>query len=1233
MCEGVIDKIDPEGSLFQVSLQRVLTCTGDNCTKIYKDPISRVSVIHLSLKLDENQRSIAQLLDDYLSGTEQMPCNVCLPQSEEDKNSKMPPKEILMSKKVYIYECPMFLLVCVNRYHDGGTKIKTKITFSQSLWIELNDGGNQLYRLYSIVEHKGETTNSGHYITYMSSYDLKEPMIYNDHGGSSDPTWNSVSWKKFETAKKNGYIFYYKKAEDRDLNGFLKHYNFENEGLSSDDDHALTDKEKIKRMQKLLSSSEAKRRIKREEHCQMCNRDTGQSVSLFQRHLESSEPCRLSYFRNYHQNNILDLCVIIFACIGCGITKTKNQKIFPLKNHLKKASACLNFYFEAYNVSSLDEVVNIVKNVKKKNRNSRSSAKRKLETEKQFNKLKEAVTIATCLNNFRRDIALSNFHLCVLCKGNFLESGVDVLTHSEAQHMNINLVPLDKRMNRFWLCHDCSNRSIIIGDGNRLSKTTIPIISLDFIDVGEERVFFPTYTRTLSNANLVSNDDNENKILSVMIPSNQDCVKLFESNYSIEADNDLVQRISQSKESLKLDDIQRLFTNIWKKYQNVVLYAQRFFGNISDEENRQLSNIEPLVNDKQIHSSDQWFANLNNDIIHRFDQLGTKAFSVTCQVPQKNIESYATSKLIQNSTITLDYVGNTNNEMKTKYWQHNHMTDIDCPSTCEKTDLSVEFNSFQNRISTKYITSYTNSVFQKLHAFVENIVKNQSFSLHGNDYIFTVSFDKLGNANIEGIIWPIKNDDINIALHEESYSEDVDEEAYLQHQRFVEQNISTSSSAMSLKEQFGIDDTEAIELSDLVKRYQIDLKMNPSLPSLETFYNHGHLENVSKSNIDEAERLTSYLLSLLFTLSDHSKTTLSTKDWLLNINNTVEICWDTSSGLYESVSLKLGDQQFNFLSDKLLLDYVSHYSKPIYNCQFMGYYQFALAIIESSKNQVILRKDEIVNCFTYSYNPVILKAFQSFTNVFPVHGTFTFHNDIESVASLNLGKSIAKCHKKVSLNELVSLNDSRKSRIISNPSVQFVNTNPNCQELFQKVFEETENTYSTEDESGHFEQLFSVLIRHRLRLNGDFLILAEFASWYQFLGNEKSKNILEDINEMEIENIQKSHEISSSITRNQLPAYILSSNGQVSQLRKSPKILSYSKFPPDSDEWKFSRVLLFYPIEPQVELNIENMEKIDAMLKEPFSSASELSIVDRNEKLFLGKNINHNFKKKANLDH
>ena len=138
MCEGVIDKIDPEGSLFQVSLQRVLTCTGDNCTKIYKDPISRVSVIHLSLKLDENQRSIAQLLDDYLSGTEQMPCNVCLPQSEEDKNSKMPPKEILMSKKVYIYECPMFLLLCVNRYHDGGVKIKTKITFSQSLWIEIS---------------------------------------------------------------------------------------------------------------------------------------------------------------------------------------------------------------------------------------------------------------------------------------------------------------------------------------------------------------------------------------------------------------------------------------------------------------------------------------------------------------------------------------------------------------------------------------------------------------------------------------------------------------------------------------------------------------------------------------------------------------------------------------------------------------------------------------------------------------------------------------------------------------------------------------------------------------------------------------------------------------------------------------------------------------------------------------------------------------------------------------
>ena len=264
--QNLLDKLDPNGKMFHLSSRTSLKCSGAGCNKLYQSAKTITSVLHLRLKLDEAHRSMAEILDRHLTGSELMPCDKCFPQTEEEKLQQMPRKEMLMSKEVFIDSCPMFLLVCVDRNHDSGQKIKTKVTYAQTLWLPIQNGHDQLYRLYAVVEHQGERTTEGHYITHMCSNDLQHPKVYNDRGGSSDATFEIEPIKKFEKAKHNGYLFYYKKAEEMDLEGFLKKYDYNNEGIctSSDDEQSLTDTQKIKRMQKLLTSSEAKRRKIRE---------------------------------------------------------------------------------------------------------------------------------------------------------------------------------------------------------------------------------------------------------------------------------------------------------------------------------------------------------------------------------------------------------------------------------------------------------------------------------------------------------------------------------------------------------------------------------------------------------------------------------------------------------------------------------------------------------------------------------------------------------------------------------------------------------------------------------------------------------------------------------------------------------------------------------------------------------------------------------------------------------
>ena len=1154
--QRILDKIDPVSNFFNISSKTIRKCQNLGCQNVYNERIGQGNIILLRLKENEDHISMAELIDRYMTGVEQMPCNNCSAKIDGSLQN------VLMKKTVEFQETPEILFVCADRYHTQGYKINTKLTYTQTLWLPLgkDDGRADMYRLFGLVQHHGERPTSGHYDTYISSNDVKCPMQYNDNGGC-EPTWNPVSWEKYQEAKHNGYIFCYKKHEPQEgfiMPDWVDELSNTNKN-ENEEEKSLREKQKSRIVQKLVSTPEIKSKKMKEEHCHFCVRDTGKSRNSLMRHLETDGNCKTLYLRNYHQTNLLDVSVVIFDCIACDLSKKDNQKIFPLKIHLKNNGNCLSVYCKLLNVTNLEEVMYIVKKQKRKNQDSRSSSKRRLESVKNFNRNEKSLTITTAMNDFKRDTVLGNHLRCALCKGNYLESAVKIVKKSEAQSIGFTLEDSDRRMSKHWVCHDC-NRT---GVKDRLAKSYIKNITLEYIDDGNVRTFVPVYHSEdpySSDQDEFINRSNEGKIIRILLPNKYDCVAFIGGNPNcpnFQNDANLTHRLSQCKQSLTVDDIRRLFTNQFKKYQSCILYSQRFFGKISDMDTRQLSEIEPLVHDKHIHGSMQWEKNLHNNMHHRFDQLGIKAVNVTIQIGLKNIENLATIKLIQGQTVTYDFEGNSSNEQKIKYWLHDHSAETDCSQSCVKTDLKMLDNS-EVESNDQYSSVIVTSVFLKQRSLIENLVKNQTFELGSSNYIFDTSYDLNGTPFISGLIWPSKMDGINTALHEKSYDESINiEKDILAYQKLVEQNFCTSSCEATLMNQFEMTYNEAKEVSKLVKKHQIDFNKFPSLPpSLETFYKLPPSEEIYEENIQQAEELTTHMIELLMSLPNDLKKDLSTRQWLEDVDRRkVKVFWDTPSGLYVNVTIQIGSKNFHFSNDKMLTKLILQYSKAEFSCPFMGYYQYSLRISRKLQNEVVMKKEKVIESFTYMFNPIILKAVETRIHTYPVHGPVSldrFENvESENFGNMDIDQQLLKSHKVVSLNQLLHFNDNKKCKILANPPVQYINCSPFSRELFMKVFEETETTFSVDGEPGFFEKLYNDVLRHKLRLNGDDLLLCETATLYEFVGNEESEKLSEEIKRLDIDEIRTSNSMTSSISGEFLPEYIVCSNDHVMKLRKN----------------------------------------------------------------------------------
>ena len=210
-----------------------------------------------------------------------------------------------------------------------------------------------------------------------------------------------------------------------------------------------------------ISSSSARRRIVKGEHCNYCHRFV-QKADL-ENHLIQSEPCGNLYFRKFKVRTMDGLMLKLYQCLFCP---TKSKKLLT---HLGSSPNCLDKYSRRFNVDSVEELKRKILNLRRQSQKSRQSLERRFENEEAKKKkedFRKTRPNEVSLNIFELSVAFSNFKKCCICSKNLLVAqGEEVTVDSDAVvagKVNWETAQSSRRFNKLWKCKkDCSQNGVL----------------------------------------------------------------------------------------------------------------------------------------------------------------------------------------------------------------------------------------------------------------------------------------------------------------------------------------------------------------------------------------------------------------------------------------------------------------------------------------------------------------------------------------------------------------------------------------------------------------------------------------------------------------------------------------------------------------------------------------------------------------------------------------------------
>ena len=337
----------------------------------------------------------------------------------------------------------------------------------------------------------------------------------------------------------------------------------------------------------------------------------------------------------------------------------------------------------------------------------------------------------------------------------------------------------------------------------------------------------------------------------------------------------------------------------------------------------------------------------------------------------------------------------------------------------------------------------------------------------------------------------------------------------------------------------------------------------------------------SEINLISSKPLIGIYKNYFIESCEHGKNQ-STMDWLQNMGQDA-----TFQKVNENtLEINIQNSTYRFSMEERLENFIS-----MYGC-FNGLYQYCLGC-SVQEYSIILKRTNIADCFIRSYNATLLKAFRNKIEIVPLCSELSWWNfDEKYLPRLpNLEDTIisdlAIDHALISIPEFYALSDAKKIPDILSAPMAFIATHENIKPKFRKVHTRTENTYVFPG-GGFYQILSSNVQRHNQRMNADSILLVESGIWYDALSSSDGIEIY-NLYKDKLDKIPNGEIV--GVSGNFFPTYILCENMQVMKLRKKRKVLQTPNFTTLSDEYKYMKVILFYPLKPKAVVEIDRIGK------------------------------------------
>lgn len=153
-----LQSCEPHGkSIIERIFQSNLVSTIQGCECLYSSP-SPYSMTSLSLAI-EGMSNIKRALSSFFKDEKvDVVCSLC--------NNK-----VTMDKKLTLNKTPEIAALHLKRFTNDNNKITSKVGFSLDIDLQpySSDSVPLQYYLYAMVEHKGVSPRSGHYVCYLRS--------------------------------------------------------------------------------------------------------------------------------------------------------------------------------------------------------------------------------------------------------------------------------------------------------------------------------------------------------------------------------------------------------------------------------------------------------------------------------------------------------------------------------------------------------------------------------------------------------------------------------------------------------------------------------------------------------------------------------------------------------------------------------------------------------------------------------------------------------------------------------------------------------------------------------------------------------------------------------------------------------------------------------------------------------------------------------------------------------